>query len=271
MDDRDEASFRALLGRLRELWTTERFCESQEDVWRLLKPHVPRRARFSCHSVHNLLDMLVDREVVSPRETAFLERLAAVFSVQDASEHICAFRKVPLDSERCTLCTAPSRQLSPYQLPLQQDIGQREVVCAILYLCEKNCPWKRLVRSFPKNINVKEADIDRLEAMPCASDVLRKCSTCAGFEVLESWRKRYPQHATVELLLKCLAKEPVKPAYIKDIESGFHKSMSVSSTCLLYKSRCAEQVQCGEGVSVEIVCTHILNGDARAVVMQNYR
>lgn len=133
------------------------------------------------------------------------------------------------------------------------------MVCAILYLCEKNCPWKRLVRSFPKNLNVKEADIDRLEARPCASDTSRKCATCAGFEVLESWRKRYPQHATVELLLKCLAKEPVKPAYIKDIESGFHKSMSVSSTCLLHKSRCAEQVQCGEGVSVEIVCTHILN------------
>ncbi|XP_037269301.2 uncharacterized protein LOC119161075 isoform X1 [Rhipicephalus microplus] len=260
----DEMQFRELLGKLEALWTTEKFCEKQDDVWRLLKRDVPRRSRFTCDTVHDLLDILTDREVITPQETVLLKRLAAVFSVQEASEHIQAFRKIPLDQDTCSLCSAPCQAPLLYRTPVQEITGQKELVCAILYLCQENCTWKTVVRAFPKTINVKEAEIERLESMVCASKPqVKRCLTCSGFEVMESWRKKHPQHATVQLLLKYLTSERVSPRYAEDIKSDFHMTMTVRSKCLLCKTGCELQAQRGETVSVQIVCAQILNRDIR--------
>ncbi|XP_075736103.1 uncharacterized protein LOC119161075 isoform X3 [Rhipicephalus microplus] len=121
----DEMQFRELLGKLEALWTTEKFCEKQDDVWRLLKRDVPRRSRFTCDTVHDLLDILTDREVITPQETVLLKRLAAVFSVQEASEHIQAFRKIPLDQDTCSLCSAPCQAPLLYRTPVQEITGAR--------------------------------------------------------------------------------------------------------------------------------------------------
>lgn len=258
----DEMQFRELLGKLEALWTTEQFCEKQDDIWRLLKRDVPRRSRFSCRTVRDMLDILTDREVITPQETVLLERLAAVFSIQEASEHIQAFRKIPLDKDTCSVCSAPCQAPLLYRTPVQENTGQKELVCAILYLCEQKCPWKTVVRAFPKTLNVKEGEIERLESMACASKPqLKRCLTCSGFEVMESWRKKHPQHATVKLLLKYLASERVSSSYSEDIKNGFHMAMTVSSKCLLCKTGCELQAQRGEAVSVQIVCAQILNRD----------
>lgn len=260
----DDMQFRELLGKLRALWTTEKFCEKQDDIWRLLKREVPRRSRSSCHTAHGLLDILIDREVITPQETVLLVRLAAVFSIQEASEHIQAFRKIPLDRDTCSVCSAPCHAPLLYHIPVQENPGQKELVCAILYLCEQKCPWKTVVRAFPKTVNVKEGEIDRLESMACASKPqLKRCLTCSGFDVLNSWRKKHPQHATVQLLLKYLSSERVSSSYPEDIKSGFHMSMTVNSKCLLLKSGCQLQAERGESVSVQIVCAQILNRDTR--------
>lgn len=265
-DGTDEMQFNELLGKLQALWTTEKFCEKQDDIWRLLKRDVPRRSRFSCHTIHDLLDILTDREVITPQETVLLERLAAVFSIQEASEHIQAYRKIPLDRDTCSLCSAPSHVPFLYRPTPLENTGQKELVCAILYLCEQKCPWKTVVRAFPKTINVKEGEIERLESMKCASKPqLKRCLTCSGFEVLQSWRKKHPKHATVQLLLKHLASERVSSSYAEDIENGFHMSMTVSSKCLLLKSGCERQAQHGEAVLVQIVCAQILNRDAHEI------
>lgn len=262
MDDQDDVRFKELLGNLRTLWSDGRFLEKQEDVWRLLKRAIPRRARFTCRTVDDLLNILIDREVISAQEVVLLGRLAAVFSVREASEHIQAYEEIPLDSKNCSLC-AERRQLPLlYHLLSQENDSRMELVCAILYLCEYKCPWKNVVRAFPKNLNVKEADIDRLEAMKCVSEPERKrCPTCAGFEVLESWRRKHPQHATVKLLLQYLASERVNRNYAEDIENGFHMSTTVSLKCLLLKSGYERQAQRGESVPIQVVSARILSRD----------
>ncbi|XP_077501320.1 uncharacterized protein LOC144112337 isoform X1 [Amblyomma americanum] len=261
-DDQDDVRFKELLRNLRMLWSHERFLEKQEVVWRLLKRDVPRRARFSCNTVDDLLNILVDREVIRAQEVVFLGRLAAVFLVKEASEHIQAYEEIPLDNKNCILCAVP-RQLPLLCHPSSQENNSRkELVCAILYLCEYKCPWKNVVRAFPKNLSIKEAEIDRLEAMKCASQPARKrCPTCAGFEVLESWRKKHPQHATVKLLLQYLASERVNRSFADDIESGFHMSMTVGLKCLLLKSGYESQAERGRSVPVQLVSAQILSRD----------
>ncbi|KAH6945104.1 hypothetical protein HPB50_007249 [Hyalomma asiaticum] len=123
----DDMQFRELLGKLRALWTTEKFGEKQDDIWRLLKREVPRRSRSSCHTVHDLLDILIDREVITPQETVLLVRLAAVFSIQEASEHIQAFRKIPLDKDACSVCSAPCHAPLLYHIPVQENPGETTV------------------------------------------------------------------------------------------------------------------------------------------------
>lgn len=262
MDDQDDVRFKELLGNLRTLWSDGRFLEKQEDVWRLLKRAIPRRARFTCRTVDDLLNILIDREVISAQEVVLLGRLAAVFSVREASEHIQAYEEIPLDSKNCSLCAEPRQLPLLYHLLSQENDSRMELVCAILYLCEYKCPWKNVVRAFPKNLNVKEADIDRLEAMKCVSEPERKrCPTCAGFEVLESWRRKHPQHATVKLLLQYLASERVNRNYAEDIENGFHMSTTVSLKCLLLKSGYERQAQRGESVPIQVVSARILSRD----------
>uniref|UniRef100_A0A1E1X527 Death domain-containing protein n=1 Tax=Amblyomma aureolatum TaxID=187763 RepID=A0A1E1X527_9ACAR len=262
MDDQDDVRFKELLGNLRTLWSDERFLEKQDDVWHLLKRDIPRRLRFSCHTVDDLLNILVDREVIRAQEVVFLGRLAAVFLVQEASEHIQAYEEIPLDNKNCSLCAVPRQLPLLYHPSSEENDSRKELVCAILYLCEYKCPWKNVVRAFPKNLNVKEAEIDRLEAMKCASQPGRKrCPTCAGFEVLESWRRKHLQHATVKLLLQYLASERVNRSYAEDIENGFHMSMMVSLKCLLLKSGYERQAQRGESVPIQLVSARILSRD----------
>uniref|UniRef100_G3MQB5 Death domain-containing protein n=1 Tax=Amblyomma maculatum TaxID=34609 RepID=G3MQB5_AMBMU len=262
MDNQDDVRFKELLGKLRRLWSDERFLEKQEDIWRLLKRDIPRRARFSCHTVDDLLNILVDREVITAQEVVFLGRLATVFLIKEASEHIQAYQAIPLDNKNCSLCAVPRQLPLLYHPSSQGNDGRNELVCAILYLCEYKCPWKNVVRAFPKNLNVKEAEIERLEAMECASQPGRKrCPTCAGFEVLESWRKKHPQHATLKLLLQYLASERVNRSYAEDIENDFHMTMTVSLKCLLLKSGYKTQAQRDESVPVQLVSARILSRD----------
>ncbi|XP_075736104.1 uncharacterized protein LOC119161075 isoform X4 [Rhipicephalus microplus] len=145
----DEMQFRELLGKLEALWTTEKFCEKQDDVWRLLKRDVPRRSRFTCDTVHDLLDILTDREVITPQETVLLKRLAAVFSVQEASEHIQAFRKIPLDQDTCSLCSAPCQAPLLYRTPVQ------EITAKIGYADDGGEPATVKKDAVPSTINLE--------------------------------------------------------------------------------------------------------------------
>lgn len=277
--DEENRHFEKLVAELRTTWRGQRLEERQNVVWAVFKDQVPRRHR-TCDSVEALLDILVDRGCVSPWDTRQLLKLSKLFpgSQQRASKLITAYNKITAQSEQgngCSMCEAGSYQQTPTTLALQSKLQQNkaraELLSAILYLCRRlGDRWRDLVRRFPAPLLVREADINRIEAMACATNPSRKnCPQCSGYEALYAWSKRHSNRVDVTFLRDCLKRDLGLRSYAKELDGHFHLSEEVNSKCLLLKADVYRRDALPEeSVPIAVLAGHIVDEEETKVPLQ---
>ncbi|CAN7936971.1 unnamed protein product, partial [Ixodes hexagonus] len=244
--DAENLHFEKFITDLKTEWRGQQLGEQQNAVWAAFKDKVPRRHR-TVVTAEALVDILVDRGYIVPWDARQLLELSRLFPAsQQASNLIAAYNKITTQTHQgnaCSMCQAGQLQERPAILALQPRRQHNEermkLLSAILYLCQRfgDRSWRDLVRRFQAPFLVREADINRIEAMPCAtSPGLKNCPKCSSYEALYPWSKRHSKQVDVAFLQDCLKKELGLRCYSKELEGDYHMSGDVDSKCLLAKA-----------------------------------